>query len=285
MDPAETDLNAAYQNRFGLAPPGDLGDADLTPEEQQAVARILARRSYRRFTDQPVPEALRVALLACAHSAPAKSDLQQYAIIDLRDGAKRAAAAELCDTAWMADAPILLVFCGDIRRAQQLGARRGHPYAQNTLDSFMNAAVDAALAMQSFMTAAEAAGLGCCCISQVRKRLPEMVELLGLPDGVYPVAGLAAGWPGEARDVTLRLPPAVVVHRDAYDDGDLAAEIAAYDRRRHEARPLAANQFKPETYGTAEFYGWSENATRRLAEPSDLGGLRGFLETHGFDLD
>jgi hypothetical protein len=160
---------------------------------------------------------------------------------------------------------------------------RGHAYAQNTLDSFMNAAVDAALAMQAMILAAEAVGLGCCCISQVRKRLPETAELLGLPDGVFPIAGLAAGWPDEARDVTRRLPPSVVVHRDTYSDGDLGAEIDAYDRRRHAARPLA-NQIKPETFGTADFYGWSENAARRLAEPSDLGALRAYLEAHRFDL-
>jgi nitroreductase/FMN reductase [NAD(P)H] len=288
MSGAKTGLEADFHARFGLEAPAGFGaeiaDAGLAPAATAALSRILARRSYRRFSDRPVPEALYSALLACAQSAPAKSDLQQYSILDVRDPAKKAALAGLCDTAWMADAPVLLVFCGDLRRAQRVCELRGHAHAQNTLDSFMNAAVDAALAMQSLIAAAEAAGLGCCCISQVRKRLPETAELLGLPDGVFPVAGLAAGWPDEARDVTRRLPASVVVHRDAYDDSGLGAEIDAYDQRRHAVRPLA-NQIKPEKFGTADFYGWSENAARRLAEPSDLGGLRAFLAAHGFDLD
>jgi nitroreductase/FMN reductase [NAD(P)H] len=241
MSGAKTGLEADFHARFGLEAPAGFGaeiaDAGLAPAATAALSRILARRSYRRFSDQPVPEAL-----------------------------------------------LLLVFCGDLRRAQRVCELRGHAHAQNTLDSFMNAAVDAALAMQSLIAAAEAAGLGCCCISQVRKRLPETAELLGLPDGVFPVAGLAAGWPDEARDVTRRLPASVVVHRDAYDDSGLGAEIDAYDQRRHAVRPLA-NQIKPEKFGTADFYGWSENAARRLAEPSDLGGLRAFLAAHGFDLD
>ena len=116
----------------------------------------------------------------------------------------------------------------------------------------------------------------------MRKRLPETTALLGLPDGVFPVAGFVAGWPDEPRDVTRRLPPSIVVHRDAYDDSELASEIDKYDQRRHAARPLA-NQIKPEKFGTADFYGWSENAARRLAEPSDLGELRSFLTGHGFD--
>ncbi|MCZ6509733.1 MAG: nitroreductase family protein [Alphaproteobacteria bacterium] len=287
MSTTKTGLEADFYARFGLeAPAGftaELAGLSLAPDATAALSRILARRSYRRFTDQPVPEAVRAVLLACAQSAPAKSDLQQYSILDLRDPAKKSALAELCDTAWMADAPVLLVFCGDLRRVQRACDIHGHAYQQNTLDSFMNAAVDAALAMQAMILAAEAAGLGCCCISQVRKRLPEVAELLNLPDGVFPVAGLAAGWPDEARDVTYRLPPSIVVHRDGYDDADLGSELDQYDQRRHAARPLA-NQIKPEKFGTAEFYGWSENAVRRLAEPSDLGGLRGYLEAHGFDL-
>ncbi len=287
MSTAKTGLDADYYARFGLQAPAAFGaeiaQSGPAPDATAALSRILARRSYRRFTDQPVPEALYTALLACAQSAPAKSDLQQYSIIDVRDPARKAELAQLCDTAWMADAPVLLVFCGDLRRAQRVCEMRGHAYAQNTLDSFMNAAVDAALAMQAFVLAAETAGLGCCCISQVRKRLPDMADLLNLPDRVFPVAGLAAGWPGEARDVTCRLPPSIVVHRDAYDDRDLGPELDAYDQRRHAARPLG-NQINVEKFGTAAFYGWSENAARRLAEPSDLGGLREFLESHGFDL-
>lgn len=274
-------LNAEIQARFGLETPEDL-ETGLTPEASAALSRILGRRSFRRFTDEPVSEALRTTLLACAQSASAKSDLQQYSILDLRDPAKKAALAELCDTGWMADAPVLLVFCGDMRRGQRVCEMRGHAHAQNTLDSFMNAAVDAALAMQAMILASEAAGLGCCCISQVRKRLAQVADLLGLPHGVFPIAGFAAGWPSEVRDVTRRLPSSVVVHRDTYDDTDLAAAIDQYDQARHAARPLG-NQINPEKFGTADFYGWSENAARRLAEPSDLGGLREFLETHGFD--
>lgn len=287
MSATMTDPEEHFQNRFGVSAPSglaaELAEVGLASDETSALSRILSRRSYRRFTDQPVAEALRASLLACAQSASAKSDLQQYSIIDLHDPAKKAALAELCDTGWMADAPMLLVFCGDVRRAQKLCELRGHPYAQNTLDSFMNGAVDAALAMQAFILAAEAVGLGCCCVSQVRKRLPDIADLLNLPDGVFPIAGLGVGWPGEARDVSLRLPPSVVVHRDSYNEDGLAAEIDQYDQRRHALRPLP-NQVKPEKFGVAEFYGWSEANARRLAEPSDLAGLRAFLEDRGFDL-
>lgn len=283
MTVSPADLDAAWRARFGLDAPDGLGAA-VPPAAAGTVAGILGRRTIRRYAARAVDDGLRAALLACAQSAPAKSDLQQYAIIDLHDAAKKAALAKACDTAFMAEAPVLQVFCGDLRRARRMGELRGHPWAQNTLDSFMNAVADAALAMQGYIVAAEAAGLGTCCVSQVRKRLPEVAAILGLPDGVFPLCGLAAGWPDEARDVTLRLPPAIVVHRDGYDDSALAAELDGYDRRRHAARPMPA-QHKPDKFGTADFYGWSENSSRRLAEPSDLAGLRAFLAARGFALD
>ena len=285
MSTAKIDLAADFTARFGLEAPEYFAEkVGLAPEAASALSRILSRRSYRRFTDQPIPEALYTALLACALSAPAKSDLQQYSIIDVRDPAKKSTLADLCDTPWMADAPMLLVFCGDLRRAQRVCEMRGYAYAQNTVDSFMNAAVDAALAMQAIILAADAAGLGSCCISQVRKHLPETADLLGLPDGVFPISGLAVGWPDEVRDVTRRLPPSIVVHRHTYGDSDLDSEMDAYDQRRHAARPMA-NQMNPEKFGVADFYGWSENTARRLTQESNLGDLRTFLEGRGFDLE
>lgn len=250
-----------------------------------ALAAILGRRSIRRYADRPVPDELVQVLLDCAQSASAKSDLQQYSIVELRDPAKRARLSEIADMEFLGRAPVVLVFCGDLRRSRRVAELRGHHYAQDTLDSFMNATVDAALAMQSFVLAAESVGLGCCCVSHVRNDLDATAELLSLPDGVFPMCGLAAGWPGEERDVTLRLPPAVVRHVDAYDDGALKAELDGYDRRRHARFPIAPErQLHRDLYGTLDFYGWSHHAARRLSRLEGLEALRPWLERHGFGL-
>jgi nitroreductase/FMN reductase [NAD(P)H] len=274
---ALSDLLAA---RFGGAhgiEPGAPVDA--------ALARILGRRTIRRYSADSVPEPLRRSLLACAQSAPSKSDLQQYSIIEIADPALKSRLAELADTPALENSPVVLVFCADMRRIERINQLRGHPFTHNNLNGFMNAVVDAALAMQAYALAAEAAGLGCCFISQVRKRLAETCAALGLPDGVFPVAGLTAGWPGEDRDVLPRLPPSVVVHRDRYDDSNLAVEIDAYDQRRHAIRPIPEKaQARPDVFGTAAFYGWSENQARRQSLPDELGGLGAYVAGHGFDL-
>ncbi|MEK9661908.1 MAG: hypothetical protein VW644_09270, partial [Alphaproteobacteria bacterium] len=62
-----TDLADAYRARFGLDPADDPGGGlavDLPAEAAAALARILGRRSYRKFADEPVDAALRTALLA-----------------------------------------------------------------------------------------------------------------------------------------------------------------------------------------------------------------------------
>jgi hypothetical protein len=96
---------------------------------------------------------------------------------------------------------------------------------------------------------------------------------------------LSAGWPAEERAVTLRLPPALVVHENSYDDGDFAAEIDGYDRRRDAAFPIPARgQVHNDLYGTAGFYGWSEHVARRLSRPEGRETLRAFLQARGLDL-
>ena len=140
-----SDLIAA---RFGL--PSETGRQTLSND---TVAQILGHRTIRRYEDKDVPVDLVNVLLACAQSAPGKSDLQQYSIIQLTDAARKQKLSDLSGTAAIATAPIVLVFCADIRRVQRISDFRDKPYVQNTVDSFMNAAVDASLAMQNFTIA------------------------------------------------------------------------------------------------------------------------------------
>ena len=119
---------------------------------------------------------------------------------------------------------------------------RGRPFINDTLDMFMNAAVDTALVLQGFITAAEALGLGCCPISVVRDHVEKLSAMLELPAGVFPVCGLCVGYPSTPGWISMRLPPAITVHTDRYDDSDLPAALADYDRRREARFPNAARQ-------------------------------------------
>jgi len=269
----------AVEARYGAAPPA-------IPENAGAdeLARILEHSSHRRFQPRMVEPALLKTLFACAFSAPSKSDLQQADVIHVADRAKVEAIAGLVpDMPWIAKAPVFLVFCGNNRRIHRIGEWRGKPFANDHLDHFMNAAVDAAIVMTTFIRAAEAVGLGTCPISAVRNHPHELNALLELPDWVFPIAGLCVGYPAEAGRITPRLPLDVTVHADRYDESGLAEKIDAYDRRRHVLQPYR-KQRRLERYGEAEFYGWSEDKARQYAVPerADFGA---YIRSKRFRLD
>jgi FMN reductase [NAD(P)H] len=269
---------AALSERFGaeLAVPEELPGRD-------ELARMAEHRSHRKFSGRVVaPELLRL-LFACALSAPSKSDLQQADIVHVADRAKVQAVADgIPDMPWIAQAPVFLVFCGNNRRLRQMSEWRGKPFANEHLDHFMNAAVDAGLVMMSFIRAAEAAGLGACPISAVRNRSAEVSRLLGLPDAVFPIAGLCVGYPAEAGRISARLPLEVTVHVDHYDESRARENIEAYDRRRHALQPYR-RQRHADRHQDAAFYGWSEDKVRQYSVPerADFGA---FIRGKGFSL-
>ena len=263
--------------RFGTDIPG--------AEVPDAIAPLLDRRVVRRYKDEPVPDSLLDALLAAAQSAPAKSDLQQYSVVVMRDAPRIKQIADWIGTMdWIATAPVFLVWCGDMRRGQRLCDMHDMPHANNNMDTFLNTAVDCSLAMAQFMAAAEAVGLGTCPISYVRSHIERVSPLLGLPAGVYPVAGLTVGWPVFRRPVSMRLPPSVVVHRERYDDSQLPEHVKAYDGRRRARDPVAAGGLKNnDVYPPRDGVGWSENVARQLSVPERF-GFKAYLRTKGFDL-
>lgn len=247
------------------------------------LERIATHRSHRKFKNESVDPALLRLLFACALSAPSKSDLQQADIIHVADRARVKAIADLIpDMPWISDAPVFLVFCGNNRRIRQIGQWRGKPFANDHLDHFMNAAVDAALVMMNFIRAAEAVGLGACPISAVRNHPHEVSGLLALPDCVFPVAGLCLGYPAEAGRISARLPLEVTVHVDRYDETNLQQKIDAYDRRRAQLQPYRKQRHRTR-YGESAFYGWSEDKARQYSVPerADFGA---FIRQKGFSL-
>lgn len=260
-------------------------DSEAPDALPEAVSQLLTRRCIRRYTDAPIPEALLDTLLACAQSAPTKSNLQQYAIIVTTDHDQRMKLADLNpDTGHMQYCPVFLTFCADMRRAKRLTERHGYEYASNNMDTFLNATVDAALAMQCFITAAEAAGLGCAPISQVRNRMAEFCAALSIPEGVFPIAGLTLGWPAWEGRMNARLPQEVVIHREKYDDSALDGIVDAYDRRRQDSNPISPDgQRHTDKYGVSENCTWSENVARQLSV-AERAGFREFLLGNGFDL-
>ena len=272
-------LHAALQHRF--ADDAETSFAEVPP----FVQSVLDRRTVRRYDARVPDESLLDALCAAALSTSSKSDFQQASILRVTDPATRATLAALFPAMpWIGTAPVFYVFLADARRLQRIGELRGHPVDNGSFEGFFNATVDAALALQTFVLAAESAGLGCCPISVIRNRIDEVAPLLGLPDQVFPVAGLCVGYPADAGHVSLRLPRSITLHTNRYDDSALPALLDTYDQRRHARHALtAAQQRNTARFGVAGFYGWSEDKARQAAEPEGA-AFAAYLRRHGFSL-
>jgi nitroreductase len=262
------------------------GDAKPVPAAlagQETLRRLAGRGVVRRFKPEPVAPGVLDTLAAVALSTPSKSDLQQRDILIVEDAAIRGRINELLkDQDWIPGCPHLLVFLGNNRRQRQVHEWRGHAFANDHLDAFFNAAVDAAIALEGFIAAAEAAGLGCCPISVIRNHAEEVSRLLGLPDHVFPVAGLGVGIPAGPGFVSARLPLGLTVHRDRYTEAT-DETVRGYDRRRNGIFPYRA-QRNVAKFGEAKEYGWSEEKARHYAVPerADFGA---YVKRRGFKLE
>jgi nitroreductase len=273
--------------RFAEAEPAASEAADGTLGTDGAhgafIPSVVARKTVRRYSSRIPAEDLLSGLVAAALSASSKSDFQQASILRVNDVAIRGTIGDMFpNMPWIGLAPVFYVFLGDARRLQRIGALRGRPVANGTLEGFFNASVDAALALQTFILSAESVGLGCCPISVIRNRIDAVAPLLGLPDLVFPLAGLCVGYPSESGHVSLRLPRAITVHTDRYDDTALPELLDHYDRTRDARHALTPQQQRNTArFGVADFYGWSEDKARQAAEPEGA-AFPVHLRAHGF---
>lgn len=275
-------LSELMTQRFGL--PASAGPVATGAESRGALETLLDHRSHRRFLPRAIDSELLQVLLAAALSAPSKSDLQQASVIVVRDASLRKDVQALTPSMpWLAEAGLLLVFCGDNRRVRRIAELRGKPFPNDTLDMFMNAAVDAGMVMQAFVTAAESVGLGCCPLSLLRNQVERLGELLAIPQGVFPVAGLAVGYPLDKGRISMRLPPAITVHENRYDASQFEAELVSYDARRAASEPPPRQKYT-ERWGTVDVYTWSEDKARQYSVP-ERHTFGPYIRGQGFALD
>ena len=274
MDGNQMPARAALTLRYGAGAEPKAGPWNDT------IALMLAHRSVRGFRPDALPEGTIETLIAAAQSAATSSNLQTWSVIAVDDPAVRAELAVIAgNQKHIEQCPIFLVFLADVSRNQRLAAEAGTELAgMPFLESFLVAAIDAALAAQNAVVAAESLGLSNVYIGALRNDVARVSALLGLPPGATPVFGLCVGHalPGREGEVKPRLPQAAVLHRDRYAAND-AGHRAAYDPRM--ADFSAKNEMGPTT--------WTQRVIARLGTMKALNGrdrLKDALIGLGFPL-
>ncbi|CAH1694180.1 Nitroreductase [Hyphomicrobiales bacterium] len=245
------------------------------------IGTMLAHRSIRAYLPKALPDGTLEALVAAAQSASTSSNLQTWSVVSVEDPARKARLAALAaNQNAMCEAPLLLVWLADLSRLQRLGDERGHAVdGLSYLEMVFVAIVDAALAAQNALVAAESLGLGGVYIGAMRNKPIEVAAELGLPPQVFAVFGLCIGYPdpAQASGVKPRLDPSVVLHREQYGVAPARDYVADYDEALQAFQREQAIAQVP----------WSERVLQRVGSAGSLSGrdrMRAALDALGFGL-
>ena len=191
------------------------------------------RTSVRRYEYDAIPQEALETIYTAIRNSPTSYNGQQFTVIDIADQETKLKLYEITGQKQIKTCNRFMVFCADYNRIGVLAKAKGisMPEFYNTLDGFTVGVIDAAITMQSAAIAAQACGLGCCCVGYVRTADPSAVaDLLKLPKGVFVVCGLAIGVPREHPDLKPKLPKDLTIHQSHYTDRDMTAELVAYDK-------------------------------------------------------
>lgn len=194
---------------------------------------LLERRSIRRYEREPIKPEDMEFIYEAIRNTPTSYNGQQFSVIDITDQELKLKLEAVTHQKQIKTCSHFLAFCADFHKIALIGRDKGieMPAFTDTADGLIVGTVDAALAMMSAVTAAGALGLGTCCIGYARTANPEEVSrLLGLPQGVYLVCGLAIGVPREMPDLKPKQPVEVMIHQNQYaSDEALLPALKAYD--------------------------------------------------------
>ncbi len=247
----------------------------------EVLETILNHRSVRGFLPRQLPVGTLELLVAAAQSASTSSNLQFWSVVAVEETERKSRLAELAgQQQFIRDAPLLLVWLADLSRLDRIAAaRQALVEGTHYLEEFIVGIVDAALAAQSALIAAESLGLGAVYIGAMRNLPERIAEELGLPPHVFAVFGMSVGYPDPAKETGIkpRLPQSVVLHRERYSAAPRSEAIDGYN--------ATMREFQREQGMKA--IDWTQQCFSRVKDAEALRGrdrMREALRNLGFEL-
>ncbi|MEN9772982.1 MAG: hypothetical protein RL322_52 [Pseudomonadota bacterium] len=249
-------------------------DASLPQMPASEVVDALFRhRSVRAYSDRALPPGTLEMLVAAGQSAATSSNLQAWSVVAVEDPERKQRLSLMAnDQAHIRQCPLFMVWIADLSRLDRVAEGIGQTADGNRfLEMFLVAAIDAALAAQNAVVAAESLGLGTVYIGAIRNKPEEVAAELALPPDSMAVFGLCVGYPDPARpaDVKPRLRQSTILHREQYSTASEAAAVSEYNAR------MGAFQA---SQGMKRI-DWSAQATGRVAGPQSLSGRHRMRES------
>ena len=195
----------------------------------ETITLMKSHTSVRRFKEEAIPQEDLNTILSAGQMASSWKNFQSYSVIVVRSQEKKEALYELVPQEAIRQSAAFLLFVGDLNRAEKGARLHTDTFQPQGVEGILITSVDAALAGQNTLLAAESLGYGGVIIGLVRYKSVELAELFKLPDYTYPVFGIALGVPNQQHDVKPRLPLEQVVFEEEYQE-QTAEAIETYDR-------------------------------------------------------
>jgi FMN reductase [NAD(P)H] len=247
----------------------------------QVIDAMLNRKSIRKYTAEQPSDAVIETIVRAGQQAPFAYQLGDLLLS--RDPNKNPFHA-----------PLYFTVCVDSHRFELIMGRRKWKPGSNDLSLMVIGIQDAALMTENMVIAAESLGLGSCLLGAAPYQAAETIQQYKLPPRVFPLVGLAMGYPAEDPPIRPRYPLEFTLFEDEYpqfdeqmittamqvmDDGYLAQD---YYRKANYIIPL--NRDRRETF-SFENYSWTEHIARKIGlwQKSSKGILAAFKKC-GFQI-
>ncbi len=148
---------------------------------------IKSRRSVRSFKGDDVSEENINKLLEAAIYAPTAGNVQPWRFIVVKNlKAKKNLAVSALNQLWMTQAPVIIVVCANLTRAERFYSERGRD---------LYCIQDTAAAVQNILLTAVSLGLGGCWVGAFSEA--RVAKILELPSELRPLALIPVGYPRE----------------------------------------------------------------------------------------
>jgi len=234
------------------------------------IEAMLNRKSIRKYKEDQPSEEVIAAIVRAGQQAPFAYQL--CSLLLSRKQKKNPFRA-----------PLLFTVCVDSHRHERIMAKRGWKMVTNDLSLLFFGIQDAALMAENMVMAAESLGMGSCFLGGVPYYADKIIEQYKLPPRIFPLVGLAMGYPAQDPPPRPRYPIEFALFEDHYpefsdelveramaemDQGYLAQD---YYRKQKAKIPLEVEREETHTYKT---YSWTEHISRKTgqweASPQEL---------------
>ena len=124
----------------------------------ETTTLMKSHSSVRRFKEQEIPQADLTEILTAAQMASSWKNFQSYSVIVVRSQEKKDALYELVPQEAIRQSAAFLLFVGDLNRAEKGAKIHTDSFQPQGVEGLLISSVDAALAAQNTLLAAESMG-------------------------------------------------------------------------------------------------------------------------------